>query len=448
MRRESNRYTATGALRPAHQPSNLHQCLRVLTASEQKLMGGEWVPGTRLSGLPTVRAVVNSVIQTAYDLDDTTVVFERDCLLYPDHWQHYCGAGVPELSAPYPAHGMISVSGIETTNDVADYMNRVFECDRARYPKHSGWTAIAAHSRSSVPLDRNHPFFRYRDTQRLDATCCRFLIVDSMATEGLNNRYLCIWGAAELLCSIREAVQRLGRVMRSVAVWDGNALFVPPASHDRVYVITHEAFRSKPDAFGLTTSTEDTIGNAIDFITDMYGATDEILSIDEYVGLESVAASAQDLDRPVQPNRRVRCAIAMALGEMLEAGLQPNISEIVRRYGGAAKLRRQYVRAYAESLLAQAPTTYREIRNGEVIEADLNAIEEPQAKNHAHRASRADRSAGGRTGQHRDDGRRRGQSVALANHMGRISEAKMGGRRRPNMAQPHQFTVSHHRRKF
>lgn len=379
MIRESDAHHSSDSS-TTHRAAHGHECLRVLTAREQKVVGGEWVAGTRLSGLPTVRAVVNSVIQTAYELDDPTVIFERERLLYPDHWQHYRGAGIPTLWQPFPAHAIISVSGIDTAIDVADYMNKVFESDRARYPKQGGWTAIAAHSRCAVSLDRNHPFFRYRDTGRLDATCCRFLIVDSMAMEGLNNRYVCIWGAAETLSSVRVAVQRIGRELRVVMLWDGNVLLVPPASHDRVYIITHEAFRSRPDAFGVTTSTAETIGSAIDFIIDMHGATDDILSIEEYISLESADADENDFSRQVQPNRHIRCAVALALGEMLEAGRQPNIGDVVRRYGGAGRLRRQFVRAYAESLLTHTPTTYREIRGGNVVDVDLNAIEDLKQK--------------------------------------------------------------------
>lgn len=164
----------SGILLPSSRP-----CLRVLTASEQKVLGGEWVSGTRLSGLPTVRAVVNAVIRQAYDLDDIDVVFDRDSPLYRDHWEHYRGRGRDHIRVgeSYPVHALVSTNGIDTANDIADYMNKVFDADRARYPRHRGWAAIAAHSRSPLPLDRNHPFFRYRDTLRIDSACCRFLVV-------------------------------------------------------------------------------------------------------------------------------------------------------------------------------------------------------------------------------------------------------------------------------
>lgn len=353
-------------------------CLRVLTASEQKVLGGEWVSGTRLSGLPTVRAVVNAVIRQAYDLDDIDVVFERDAPLYRDHWEHYRGRGreLIRVGAPYPVHALVSADGIDTANDIADYMNKVFDADRARYPRHRGWTAIAAHSRSPLPLDRNHPFFRYRDTLRLDSTCCRFLVVDSMAIEGMNNRFLAIWGAAEVLGSVRKAIQRLGRPLRSAAIWDGQALLVPPASHDRVYVFTHDALVSKPNALGLTISTARTIADAIDFLIDMYGATQEILSIEEYVGLELAPERSCEVSRDGQLSRWGRCAIVQAIGEMLLGHQQPDLSAIATRFGGVKKLQRQYVRAYAESLIAGIPTACPQIRQGEVVIAEVNAIQD------------------------------------------------------------------------
>jgi hypothetical protein len=362
-------------------PSEL-PCLRVLTASEQKVLGGEWVSGTKLSGLPTVRAVVNAVIKQAYDLDDIDVVFERDSPLYRNHWQHYRGRGKDciRLGEQYPVHALVSVNGIETTNDVADYMNKVFDADRARYPKHRGWTAIAAHSRSPLPLDRNHPFFRYRDTLRIDGACCRFLIVDSMAVEGLNNRFQAIWGAAEVLGSVREAIQRLGRPLRSAAQRDGETLLVPPASHDRVYVFTHEALVSKPNALGLASNTAETIADAIDFLTDMYGATQDILSIEEYVALEVTPAVDCEVNRDGQLSRWARCAIVQAIGEMLLGPQPPDLATIVTRFGGTKKLQRQYVKAYAESLIAGVPTSCTEIRQGDVVTAEVNAIEDIKKK--------------------------------------------------------------------
>lgn len=339
-------------------------CLRVLTASEQKVLGGEWVSGTKLSGLPTVRAVVNAVIKQAYDLDDIDVVFERGSPLYRDHWQHYCGKGKDciRLGEPYPVHALVSVDGIDTANDVADYMNKVFEADRARYPKHRGWTAISAHSRSPLPLDRTHPFFSYRDTLRIDGACCRFLVVDSMAVEGLNNRFIAIWGAAEVLGSRREAIQRLGRPLRSAALWDGQVLLVPPASHDRVYAFTHEALVSKPNALGIASNTAETIADAIAFLTDMHGATQEITSIDEYVALDVAPAAACEVKRDGQVSRWGRCAIVQAIGEMLLGSQPPDLAAVVTRFGGTKKLQRQYVKAYAESLIAGVPTTCTEIR--------------------------------------------------------------------------------------
>jgi hypothetical protein len=353
-------------------------CLRVLTASEQKVLGGEWVSGTKLSGLPTIRAVVNAVIKQAYDLDDTDLVFERDAPLYCNHWQHYHGRGSDRicLGEPYPVHALVSGDGIDTTNDIADYMNKVFDADRARYPKHRGWTAIAAHSRSPLPLDRNHPFFRYRDTLRIDGTCCRFLVVDSMAVEGMNNRFLAIWGAAEVLGSVREAIQRLGRPLRSAAVWDGQRVLVPPASHDRVYVFTHEALVSKPNALGEACNTAETIAAAIDFLTDMYGATQEVMSIDEYVALEVASASGCEVNRDGQLSRWGRCAIVQAIGEMLLGPHLPDLASIVTRFGGAKKLQRQFVKAYAESLIAGTPTTCTQIKQGDVVMAEVNAIED------------------------------------------------------------------------
>ena len=117
-------------------------CLTVLTAKEQKTFGGEWASDTKLSGLPTVRSVVNAVIKLAYELDDNQIKGDKEHLLHDDHWVHYRGEETLVLGQDYPVHALVSVGSIETANDVADYMNKVFSADRGKYPKKDGWQLI------------------------------------------------------------------------------------------------------------------------------------------------------------------------------------------------------------------------------------------------------------------------------------------------------------------
>lgn len=362
------------------------RCLTVLTASEQKTFGGNWTEigdetgqDTVLSGLPTVRSVVNAVIRQAYELDDTQISHNKDRILHDDHWVHYRGGKSVALGNTYPVHALISVSSVETANDVADYMNKVFSSDRGKYPKKDGWQAMAAHSRAATALDSNHPFFRYKEARRLDSRCCRFLVVQQMAVEGMNNKYLAIWGAAETFSSVRQGVQRIGRIMRSAAVHDGGRLMVPPASHDQVYIITHEAFTSKPNAVGAVSSTANTIRESVEFIVDMHRATADIMTLDEYVAMDVNETDINDVSRATQLSRWAKYAIAVEIGQALRRGTRPRISRIVRDQGGSSEMKKQYVRAFAESALNHHPSHCHVIRDGEVVDRPVDAIEDLKA---------------------------------------------------------------------
>lgn len=360
------------------------RCLTVLTASEQKIFGGDWAKvheaeslnGTVLSGLPTVRSVVNAVIKKAYELGDNQIKSNKQHLLHDDHWAHYRGEEALVLGQDYPVHALVSVGSIETANDVADYMNKVFSADRGKYPKKDGWQAMAAHSAASNALDNNHAFFRYKETKKLDSRCCRFLVVNEMAVEGMNNRYLTIWGAAEIFGSVRKGVQRIGRILRSAAVRNDGKFLIPPASHDQVYLITHEAFESKPSASGTTISTARTISESVEFIVDMHQATADIMTLDEYVALDVSETDAGDINRASQLTRWAKYAIAVQIGQSLQQGRRPQIGRLVRNFGGTSELKKSYVRAFAESALNHHPSHCHVIKDGGVVDRSVDAIED------------------------------------------------------------------------
>lgn len=346
--------------------SGIPGCLTVLTDREQKILGGEWASDTKLSGLPTVRAVVNSVIKKVYELD--TLPADKDRIIFDDHWAFYRGGAQVAQGSTYPAHALISVDSIETANDVADYMNKVFSLDRGSYPKKEGWQAMAVHSRTSEDLDSSHPFFRYKQNGRIDSRCCRFLIVKSMAIEGMNNYPLCVWGAAETFSSVRQGVQRLGRIMRSAAKRHGRVLEVPPASHDQIYVITHELFSTQ------NSSTVETICQSIDFITDMHRATADIMTLDEYVEMDVANIDADEVSRASQLGRWAKFAIAIKIGQALRQGRRPQIARIVRESGAAGHMKQAYVRAFAESCLNDHASSYPIIKDGVEVDRPVDAI--------------------------------------------------------------------------
>lgn len=366
--------------------SQFPQCLTVLTASEQKTFGGDWteINGTNgsdnlLSGLPTVRSVVNAVIRQAYELDNVQIRHNKDHYQHDDHWVHFRGGKSLVLGDAYPVHALISVGSIETANDVADYMNKVFNLDRGKYPKKDGWQAMAAHFKAPISLDKNHPFFRYKETLRLDSKCCRFLVVQQMAVEGMNNRYLSIWGAAETISSIRTGVQRIGRIMRSAAVHEVDKVVVPPASHDQIYIITHEAFAWKPNALGISTSTASTIRESVNFIVDMHQATADIMTLDEYVAIDVSDVDADDVNRATQLSRWAKYAIAVKIGQSLQQGRRPQIGRIVKDEGGSNQMKRQLVRAFAESALNHHTSRCQVIKDGVVTDRVVDAIEDLKA---------------------------------------------------------------------
>lgn len=363
-----------------HQAVSAPRCLTVLTVSEQKAFGKEWDADSRLSGLPTVQSVVIQVVKTVYELDEVGVSRHAEGILFADHWQHYTGPEQLVLGEPFPAHALISVDSIETADEVVEYLNKLFERNRGRYPKKIGWHAMAAHSQSKLPFDRNHPFFRYKETGVMDSRCCRFLVVNKMAVEGMNNRYLLVWGAAELCTSKRAIVQRIGRPLRSAAIRQDGQIIIPPASHDRVYIITHEMFESTPDARGLMHSTAATIRDAIGFIVDMQHATADIMTLDEYVEAELGEQELREDSGAANLTRWVKFQILTQLGQSLRQGRRPQIARIVRQYGGNSALRRHCVRAFAQSALDHHPVSIDQVRNGVLIQTPVDAIHDIKTK--------------------------------------------------------------------
>jgi hypothetical protein len=356
----------------------LPECLTVLHAHEQKILGEDWDVGSGLNGLPSVRSVANAVIQRVWELDAPEVLFEKDFILRQDHWMHYKGPEELILAEPYPAHALISVATNEIANDVADYLNSVFENERMKYPRRRGWHALAAHYRAPIPFDRHHPFFRYVNTNVLDSECCRFLVVNEMAVEGMNNRYLLVWGIAENLSSLILGPQRTGRCLRSAAVRIGNKLYVPPASHDRIYIITHETFGSCSKSPASRTSTVQTIAWSVNFILNMREATEEMMSLDEYIALETDSSLAIEVNKPMPISLDQKYAIAAAVAGSLEEGRVPDVEQMAKQLAGNNEFGRAMVRAYVDSALRNEPVIYQAIRGGRLETKTIDAVADLQ----------------------------------------------------------------------
>lgn len=334
---------------------------------------------SRLNGLPSIRHVVNSTIQRVHELDLGAVVDGSRDFRRRDHWENYQGREEKVLAAPYPAHAMISVGENTTVDDVAAFIQRKFDDDRAKYPRSRGWNAMGVHYKSTIPLDKDHPFYRYLRTEKIGADCCRFLVVNRMAVEGIDNKFLNVYGIAENLGSEVEIVQRLGRLLRSAARRDGAQIFIPPASHDSVYLITHSTFGVRQGG-KIRKSNVELITRAIYYLLHMEECTADLMTLEEYIALESGDLSATGQRALKSVTLSEKCNLVQAIGASLTSGLWPDLNALliadsgdhtddgsdhaatgdqdIDEGGSAGSGAKEALHAYAESLLKNIPVAY------------------------------------------------------------------------------------------
>ena len=344
--------------------SEFLQSYHLVRSKDQDVMslGGEIIG--KMAGLPTVRTTCNAVVMKMYDLD--TSIFGA-YNFNVDHWKIYTGSRDIEMGVKYPSHAIINVNNKETAEDVAEYLNKLFGNDRERFPRNAGWHAIATHGASKPHLsDKDHPFFYYKNHKKLNSKASRILVVVDLAGEGLNNRFINVWGAACLMSSVREGVQRIGRTLRTAAIKDHSGkVFVPPASHDTVYVITHEDFCN------TNTSTHRTIGKSFDFILNGKNFISNVQTIEQYVNdFEIYEENEKDFDA-INVGISVWDKIKMAqlIGECTLNGKNPRYKAIIKDVLGVGikKSRTIYANAWLESAYSKAP-----------IQADLGEDENGQ----------------------------------------------------------------------
>ena len=138
-----------------------------------------------------------------------------------------------EATLDFPAHAMIRVKNIKYAEYVCDYLNSRFESDRVWYPLKEGWNAVTAHGSNAdfvakeLDKDSNAWFRSLREGGKLDAECARFLVVSELAKEGTNNKFCNVIAFAKPIGSMIEAVQVIGRGIRSVHQVVGSELRVP-----------------------------------------------------------------------------------------------------------------------------------------------------------------------------------------------------------------------------
>lgn len=331
---------------------------------------------SKVSGLPTLRTTCNAVILKMYELDNSG--FGKS-FFNEAHWNRYNGSKNFSLGEPYPSHAIINVQDKDTADDVAEYLNLLFNNDRDHYPRSSGWNAIATYGNCKPALsERDHPFFYYKNHGKMNSKASRILVVVDMAGEGLNNRFINVWGAACKMSSVREAVQRIGRTLRSTVNKAGESIRLSPASHDTVYVITHEDFRN-----GVT-STHETIGRAFDFITNSHSYMADVVTIHDYANTDHEAINDDIDDLSVSLGVWEKVKLAMAVGNCLMNGKNPRAKAIIKEAIGTKikESKRRYATAWIESAYAKMPTEYdlgirgdgsEDIRHADAM-ADLNLM--------------------------------------------------------------------------
>jgi hypothetical protein len=367
--------------------------LIVLSADRQKLLDEEFQDTSNFNGLPSIRSVTNYVIQLVQELDDPQFIQGKEHIREHDHWEHYRHTHMKKvLAKPFPVHAIISVADNAMVDEVARYMQRVFESKRGMFPKKDGWNAMGVHCRSSNQLDKEHPFYRYLRTGRLGPDCCRFLVVNQMAVEGINNKYLSVWGVAEYIDSATVLIQRGGRFMRSAAVRVGDILYIPPASHDIVRIVTHETF-GPTHAGKHKFKTAENIDRAIHYIRHMREETAGLMTLEEFVALESNFTASESHRTIKAMSLADKYAIAHLVAASLEAGSLPDVEDILRRVEniranaareqsatGAAWVAESAdlgpLRAYAKSLIDNEPVTFTIEVNGTIEARDIDAVKD------------------------------------------------------------------------
>lgn len=376
-----------------------NHCLRILYPHKQKtlddearLMRDALLDGSLLSGVPSVWHVVNATVQRVHELDLKWLSGEKQDFRWRDHWENYQGHEKKVLAGAYASHAMITVNDNAMVDDVAAYMNRLFDSDRAKYPLHMGWNAMGVHYRSTIPLDIDHPFYRHVRTGKLGPDCCRFLVANRMAAEGLDNKYLNVWGIAENLASVADVEQHLGRTLRSAAYRVGDELRIQPASHDTVYLITHSTFGVRQGG-RLRKSNAEIIRRAIYYLLHMEESTADMMTLDEYIAVEH-GGTDQGRLRPCKSiSLADKCDLVEAVAGCLSSGRPERLNALLMRdtvahddrilcQGAASdnpehgpQMAAMELRsAYVESLLINAPVAYSASNRGGQETRTIDAV--------------------------------------------------------------------------
>ncbi len=312
--------------------------------------------------LPYMLNVANGAVEEVYRLDR-----RRKDAVPSGHRIKRHSKDVEQVvtALDYPSHAMIRVPNIKYAEYVCDYLNSRFETDRGRYPLEKGWAAVTAHGAnadySAKELDKDsNPWFRaLREKGELDQDCARFLIVSDMAKEGTNNKFCNVIAFAKPLGSMIEAVQVIGRGIRSVHVVQGSELQVPDHYLDNIRIVTHRCFEGG-DSFARR---QHRIIEALRFIENMERVED-VPSLPQWFSGEI------DVNDPDDPNES-RNALSneqfvrmiVRLSREISKGKRIEVRKYQDDFGGRSRTRRQEVLETVEGLKARDPEIQRRVRH-------------------------------------------------------------------------------------
>lgn len=273
--------------------------------------------------------------------------------------------GTPTPTLRYPVHAMIRVAHINEARDLETRMNTFFAAHRDRFPETRGYFAERVHSDPGIgeagdavrgrgqTLPRPprlttkpmHPWLgSYHSGGKIEPRTARFLIVVGQGREGLNNPYCSVIGWARTVGSQRDALQDIGRLIRSVDRRTlGRLSEVPPRRLDTVRIITHQVYHN-----------EGVIADAFDYMENMEDILAETMpSLDHIIGGTDPETEITPVDSPPLTIEE-RIDIASIIGGRLRGGAQIDdidIDELVEQFGGPSERKQAKVEEWGRQVL-------------------------------------------------------------------------------------------------
>ncbi|MEG4328973.1 hypothetical protein [Microcoleus sp. herbarium5] len=250
-----------------------------------------------------------------------------------------------EPSHVYPVHALLVVDGIEIGVMIRDLLNLLLEQRRHQFPLEQGYRVVLAvgqgDKRGDYPSltlgDSKHPWMLAKENAGnpvvtkfskgvkagqidLDKTWARICIVDNLAKEGIDNPLCGVIGFAATCNSQQEAVQRIGRALRSYIddsrIQSSGLLLVPPKSLDEIKIFLHSQLTQE----GKTLKS---IVAAIDYMINMRQRLEQLTTIEDLIDNQG-GNSAGEMNTPDALNTTERLAIASDLGKCIISS--PNLS--------------------------------------------------------------------------------------------------------------------------